>query len=377
MKPVTHKAEETRYKIVHLTSLHGAFDPRIFFREAVAAEQAGYVVVVIAPGAETKKFCGIEIKAFPEFRSRFLRFLFAPWIMLVLALRQRADIYQFHDPELMPMGVMLRFLGKRVVYDVHEDLPRDVYNKKWLPGFLHPFLSWVLELGEKLVVKVVSGVVASTPIIACRFPEAKTVCVRNFPSPESYGDAPRALSEGRHAHAVYVGGLSAPRGLNIMLEAGEKIASQRPYSLLLAGQFRPASLKQDVKRRPFVGYQGMVPAQEVPNVLARAQVGLVLLQPLQSYIDAMPLKLFEYMAAGLPVVASDFGVMREVIGRHNCGLLVPPDDAEALAAAQLWLFEHVEEAAAMGQRGRQAVLSDYNWASQAQELKYLYRRVLR
>lgn len=376
MKAETHKAEEKRYKIVHLTSLHRAFDPRIFFREAMSAQKSGYEVVIIASGGERQKFSGIEVLVFPEFSSRFLRFLLAPWIMLVMALQQRADIYQFHDPELMPMGVMLRFLRKRVVYDVHEDLPRDVYNKKWLPGFLRPFLSRGLELGENVVGKVVSGVVAATPIIARRFPEAKTVCVRNFPSPESYVEPPRALSDVRHAKAVYVGGLSAPRGLNIMLEAGEKIASQRPYSLLLAGQFRPPSLEQDVKSFPFVDCRGMVPAPEVPNVLARAQVGLVLLQPLQSYIDAMPLKLFEYMAAGLPVVASDFGVMREVIGQYNCGLFVPPDDAEALAAAQLWLFEHAEEAAAMGRRGRQAVLSGFNWASQAQELNKLYRHML-
>ncbi|PCJ69269.1 MAG: group 1 glycosyl transferase [Rhodobiaceae bacterium] len=332
---------------------------------------AGYNVVVIAPALKTSMYNDIRLEAFPRISSRLRRVVVGLYRMTQMAIREKADIYQFHDPELIGVAILLRFLGKRVVYDVHEDLPQDVYNKDFLPRRLLPFIAFIVACVEAVSSRLFSGIVTATPTIAARFPEHKTVCVKNYPVWESYGSATMAVPDAP-ASAVYVGGLSEVRGIEIMLEAARGISEKRPYTLLLAGKFRPQSLEVAATEHDFVEYLGQVSPDNIPEILAKAQIGIVVLSPLQSYIDALPLKLFEYMAAGLPIIASNFGVMKKIVSESKCGLLVQPGSVKELAEAQEYLFDHPEEATLMGKRGRAAIQQKYNWEKEAAVLVDFY-----
>jgi glycosyltransferase involved in cell wall biosynthesis len=315
----------------------------------------------------------------PTPKNRLSRILASTPRAFILATREGADLYHFHDPELIPVGFLLRLLGKRVIYDVHEDLPRQILSKYWIPPILRAVVAKTAALAEWVAGKAMSGIVAATPAIAGRFPPHKTVVVQNFPllSEFALGEAPPYRE--RPMWVAYVGGITAIRGAVEMVRAMEHLPEDLAARLVLAGTFSPPELEAEVRKLPgwsyvdLLGWQGR---DGISRLLRRARVGLVVLHPVTNYLDSYPVKLFEYMAAGIPVVASNFPLWREIVEGEQCGLTVDPLDPKAIAEAVRWLLEHPEEAEEMGKRGRRAVLEKYNWEWEAEKLLDLYRRLL-
>jgi glycosyltransferase involved in cell wall biosynthesis len=102
------------------------------------------------------------------------------------------------------------------------------------------------------------------------------------------------------------------------------------------------------------------------------RIGLAVLRPEPNYLESIPTKMYEYMALGLPVILSNFPLYRDVVSRHQCGLCVDPGDPEDLAAAILQLLGDPQKAREMGERGRQAVVRNYDWEHQLDHLVALY-----
>ena len=172
-------------KVVHLTTVHPPFDTRIFYREAKTLARAGYEVVLIAQHDKDELVEGIKIIALPKPRNRLARILGLTWLAFRLALRQRAEIYHFHDPELLPIGVMLKlFTRARVIYDVHEDVPEQILTKYWIPVPLRRPLAVVFNAFEKLLARAVDAVVVATEGIAKKFLRLRPVVVHNYPDLE-------------------------------------------------------------------------------------------------------------------------------------------------------------------------------------------------
>lgn len=371
-------------KVVHLTSAHDAGDVRILHRQCQTLTAAGYDVVLIAPGEDpgaegalaATDFAGVRLHPVPPARSRRGRMTRTVWKVGRAALAEAADLYHLHDPELLPVGLLLRLLGRRVIYDAHEDLPRQILAKDWLPCWLRPPVALATACFEAVAARCLSGVVAATPAIARRFPRRGTALVQNFP-PCSEFAAGRPHSR-RAPLIAYTGGISRHQGAAAMLAAVARLPERLRARLIIAGTFAPPELEGEIRRQPGwrrVVYRGWQPRAGVRAILARARVGLVVDQPIPNYLDSYSTKLFEYMAAGLPVVASDFPLWREIVDGAGCGLLVNPEDPTAIAAALQYLLERPKAAAAMGRRGRAAVLQRYNWEQQAARLLALYARL--
>src|SRR5262249_53733590 len=151
----------------------------------------------------------------------------------------------------------------------------------------------------------------------------------------------------------YVGNLADVRGLREMRAAAELVNEQLPLKLLIAGKLISGARAQFYGKNEYglVEHLGPLGRPQLAELLARARGGLVILHPTGNYVDALPTKLFEYMSAILPVVVSDFPILREIVGSAGCGLLVNPLDPAAIAEALLWLLRHPAEAAAMGHKG--------------------------
>ena len=221
--------------------------------------------------------------------------------------------------------------------------------------------------------------VVATPLIAGRYPSAKTVIVQNFPIVGELAVA----ADGPHKHRsndfVYIGRMAKIRGASEMVRAIGLLDERYGSRLDLAGDYSPATLAADLQTIPGwerVRSHGWADRKQVAQLLAAAKAGLVVLHPTHNYPDAYPVKMFEYMEAGLPVIASDFPLWRRIVSESGCGLLVDPLDCDAIAEAMRWCLENGDEAEAMGRRGKDAVQKEYNWQTEAKKLRQKYREIL-
>ena len=371
-------------RVCHLTSVHPPYDTRIFEKECLSLVAAGYDVHLVAPmngraqNGSSERVRGVTIASVAPSRGRLARAVVTTARVFARALGIRARLYHFHDPELLPVGILLRVLGKRVIYDVHEEVPADILDKAYLPRWTRGLLARIVDIGERWAARGMSGIVAATPTIARRFSPARSVVVQNFPSPGEFPPSSEHPYATRGPVAAYVGLINELRGATEMVRAVEHVAAQQRATLVLAGRFDTAALEARARALPgwrHVDYRGTLAHAAVVPMLAEARLGLVLFHPRPNHMSAQPNKLFEYMAAGLPVVASRFPLWQEIVEGSRCGLLVDPLDPREIGAAIAWLFEHPAEAEAMGARGRAAVRDRFNWPCEAATLLRCYARL--
>jgi len=365
--------------IVHVTLLHRADDVRIYHKECLTLVRAGYDVHLFAPDAPDTTG-PVVFHNIPPVTSRFASIRMAKrlWVVWNMACRLEACIWHFHDTELLPVAIALKLTGRNVIYDVHEDAPQDALSI----AVGRPIAGRVIFLGRKFcelaAKRLLDGFVCATPSILKRFPPQRSVLVRNYPIPEKF--EPNASTRPYRDRAnvvVYTGGVTRYRGLEQMLAAMDLLPAELDARLIVAGQFG-RGIKDQVHALPgadrvaFHGWQGW---EAIADMLSQARVGLVVLQPRPEYRDSLPVKLFEYMAAGIPVIASDFPQWRQIVGPAACGLLVDPMDPAAIAEAIRFFLSNPTEAERMGRNGRQAVEQHYKWQTEAQELLGLCRRL--
>jgi glycosyltransferase involved in cell wall biosynthesis len=264
-------------------------------------------------------------------------------------------------------------MGKRVVFDSHEDVPKQMLSKPYLNKGLLWMLSKCLTVYESWACAKFDGIFAATPFIRDKFLRInpQTLNINNFPflheleNSSSWAD--------KRKEVCYIGGIAKIRGIQEVCTAMSLLKSDA--RLNLGGLFSEPSLENEVKSLPgwvHVKSMGFLDRDGVREVLSRSMAGLVTYLPLPNHIDAQPNKMFEYMSAGIPVIASDFPLWREIIQGNNCGLLVNPLDPAAIAKAIDYLVEHPKEAQRMGENSRRAVEVRYNWESEEKKLFRFY-----
>jgi glycosyltransferase involved in cell wall biosynthesis len=364
-------------RIRHLTSVHSIRDPRIFHKECKSLASAGHDVGLVAVHERAEIIDGVKIVPVARAEGRLDRMLRVGWRVYRAARRERADVYHFHDPELLWVGVLLKLGGATVIYDVHEDVPKQIMGKHWIPGWARPLISRAVAIVEQVGARIVDGIVAATPSIAAKFPPHKTAVVQNFPEASfaRADDAQRPFSERSDAF-VYAGGLMEIQGVREMATAFALLPEGMTGTV--AGTFYPATLEAEIAALPGwtrVRYLHQVPRAEVVQAMRDARAGLVLNHPTVNYIDAYPTKMFEYMALGLPVVCSNFPLWTEIVRGADCGVAVDPRDPEAIAAAITALGDDPELARRLGENGRRAIAERFNWEAEVAKLEALYRQV--
>ncbi len=370
-----------RKKIVHLTSVHRPLDVRIFEKQCKSLAAADYDVVLIAVHDRNEVRDGVVIKALPKPRGQIGRMTVTAWQAFREAWRQQADLYQIHDPELLPWAALLRLGGKVVVYDMHENVPKDIEVKTWLPNWLKRPARYLTRMGERCLLASMPVVFAETSYAADYAWVKRSVTVLNLPRLESL---PTPSSERTERPTLaYMGGVARERGSEVTLQALCQL-HQRGVDVdwrCIGPGWPPAhlaNLQQQATQAGLHGvlFYGYLPSQQGWRLVRDCQIGLAVLLPLPNIIDSYPTKLFEYMALEMPVITSAFPLYREVVERHACGICVDPEAADELAAAIEYLIRHPAEAAEMGRRGRQAVLQHYNWAAEYQKLHAFYEQLL-
>lgn len=369
--------------IIHMTTVHPRDDSRILHKEIRTLSKAFDLPVALyvqdGQGSQRHERYGCAIVDTGPPRRRLSRMTIGAFQMIVAVIRSRPRLVFFHDPELIPWAVALRIFGIRVIYDVHEDYPAAVLRNERLPEMWRRLLSVSVGITEFLLSRFFNGIIAVTSEIASRFPSEKTVVVTNSPILDeltpmrdvSIGDRPR--------HLAYVGTINEDRNAFAMVRCVDRLKGDG-VRLRMAGPVTAPNLKARLESEAGwskVDYDPWLSREGVRDLLNDCRAGLLLIKPIRrDDMTCMPIKMCEYMAACIPIIASDFPLWRQIVEGEDAGLVVDPMDERAMVVAMQWMLDHPEEAERMGRNGRRAVIERYNWDVEAEKLVAITRRVL-
>ena len=364
-------------KIVHLTSAHPRDDTRIYIKMCNSCMEQGWTTtLIVADNLGNAIKNGIQIiDVGSGTKSRINRFTKTVWAVYKQAKDLDADIYHLHDPELLWIALLLKANGKKVIFDSHEDLPKQILSKPYLNSIQAKMLSFVVKKFESFVCKRLNGVVAATPFIKSKFQNygCNVEAINNYPKLEEFSKL-SINNEKLDFSACYIGNISKVRGIIEMLDA---IANSN-VPLSIAGQFNEPSLEKEAKSHSAwkqVDDKGWLDRGEVANLMAKSSVGLVTLHPIINYQDALPVKMFEYMAAGIPLIATDIPYWKEIIERNQCGLVVDPFNSKEYATKLKYLQDNPDLCIEMGENGKKAVELEYNWLVEERKLLAFYAQI--
>lgn len=365
--------------ISHLTTVHPRYDTRIFFKMCRSAVSPGYSVsLVVADSKGDKIRDGVTVFDVGKPSGRVDRIFAVTRRVLKKAVEIDADLYHLHDPELLPAGLRLKNLGKGVIFDSHEDVPCQMLHKPYLNMPVRWLIAKVFSIYESRACQRLDAVIAATPFIRDKFLKINphSVDINNYPILGELGQGNTDWST-RKKQVCYVGGIGSIRGIREIVRAMEYVGSGA--GLVLGGRFGEPEVEKEVKT--YAGWSrvnalGWLDRQQVREVLGKSMAGLVTLHPIINYIDALPVKMFEYMSAGIPVIASNFPLWKEIIEDNQCGICVDPLNPAEIANAIDTLVNDTAMAADMGRNGRRAVEEKYNWQHEEKKLLQLYKNVL-
>ena len=366
-------------KVVHMTSVHPRHDIRIFLKQCRSLSKEGYsVTLVVADGKGDETRDGVSIiDAGATIGGRLSRMRGTTKRVYAEALKIDADLYHLHDPELLPVAFKLKLQGKKVIFDSHEDFPGDITTKEYIKPFFRKMISKSFYVFETFVCKRLDHIVAATPRIEEKFRRdgCTSTAINNYPLLEELSELlPWDLNK---KQVCYIGAMTNIRGIPELVTAMEHVKSGT--QLALAGEFTESATEGLCKAREgwqFVNDLGLISRHGVRGVLEASIAGIVTFLPAPNHIDAQPNKMFEYMSAGIPIIASHFPLWKSIIESNNCGICVDPSSPSEIAAAIDYCATNPEEARLMGERGRSAVLASYNWDSQVGPLVTVYRNLL-
>ena len=323
-------------------------------------------------------------------RNRFRRFLTdlkrdIPWEYRLYraALSTGADIFHANDLDtLFICANAAGKLGAKLVYDSHE---------LWLESSRYFIATSALNrlryrITEKILTPRTDAVIAVTPsrgeVMKKLYPSIRKLVII-----ENSTDPIEKLQESSYLRnrlgipvsvpvILYQGIICPERGLDKLLEAASILRNEDIAIVIMghdAWQGKLHRMHSEMNLKDSVFLLPPVPSETLPEVTVSADVGLILFEnTCLNHYYSLPNKLYEYMMAGLPIIASDFPEMARIINNHNCGILVDSTDAEAIASGIRVLVNSPDEMRQMGIRGRKASLDKYNWPVEEKKLVDLY-----
>ena len=365
-------------QVCHITTVHGPYDDRIFFKQCRSLAAAGFDTVLVAPIALTASEDGVRIIPVKVPSSRLLRATLGAWRAYRTAKAQQADIYQIHDPELLWVAWLLKGRKNHVVYDMHESMRAHILTKTWLgPVWLRKIGSWCYAWLEDTVVRRVDAVLVVVEQMRTDLQHAmpgqahKVHVVRNLPVIQLIDRVLSPLPTPVEFTLIYVGGLSRVRGIKELISALPQVPAVR---LKLLGPWSDEAFH--VECRNTLGWErvddlGQVRMDAVYDHIRAAHVGVCLLYPWHNYMLSLPIKAFEYMACRKPMLMSDFPFWHQTFG--NSARFASAQDVDAIAAAITNLRDDPDGRERMGETARSEVLERYSWEAEQHVLIDLYR----
>jgi len=354
-------------EIAHLSVVHSAFDTRIYHKECKSLANAGHEVLLLVPHEKDEVCENIHIISLIQFKKTIYRTYLNLPLVLLKSIKLNAKVYHLHDPELIPIGVILKLFQKKVVYDVHEDY-KEMPKRK--------FFRILFGIYEKVAIDTFDKFVAATPKISNKFPKGKTITLCNYPILSFIDKNIKNSSKINISNKpvlIYQGGLTRKRGIKQLIEA-IGILNNNAHLVLLGNWEK--GLKEECEALSGWKYTtdvGFKPLSEVYSYASSSDIGVVIFLPHPNHNEALPNKPFDYMASSIPFIFSNFKYWETIFS--ECGLSVNPEDPKDIAEKIQSLLENKELRIKLGKRGRELVETKYNWENESKKLIDLYKEL--
>ena len=333
------------FDICIITTIHEPYDSRII-KQINSLSKAGFSVMLIAPweNISEKIECKFIYTKMPiKIHERIINAI----RIFLLSLNVNSRCYLFHDIDFILFALIIKFIKQvPVIYDCRENYPEEIKEgKEWVPNLLRPILSYLAKLIENWAVRIFDAVITVVPYQISRFSKvgAKCIMLRNF--------ANRQIKPylSHDSGILYIGSLSKNYGLDILLNIGRELKKRKsPFPLIIADRFgrdkniRDKFIKIIEEEKLPIKIEPSVLPIEIDRLLTKGSVGLFVANNTKSKNIALPMKLFEYMAAGMPIIASDLDMTRHIIEEAKCGILVSPDDAKGYVDAATHIMSSLD-----------------------------------
>jgi len=362
-------------KVCHIISGYYRIDARVFQRQCKSLKKYGFEVSVLTNDGNLEeiiddiKFYSCEI----TYNSRIKTMILATSQFIEKAKEIDADVYQLHSPELFNLGIKLKKLGKKVIYDAHEDLPRHILEKDWIPKYFRKPISYFVEIYMNYVLKRFDYIITphSHVLNSLKHKVKNIELIANFPLVKPLNSFSFEEYLERESIICYTGTVYPYSNQELLVSLLDSFDNLK-YDI--AG-FIDESLLNKIKNigNNLVTFHGRIPWLELSNFYQKSIIGYVLYDyklnlgfKLGSYGTN---KIFEYMEEGLPFICTDYILWKKICDDYKCGVYVEPGNKEQLYNAINFLISNKQEAYKMGQNGKEAVIKVFNWDSQ--EIKYV------
>lgn len=366
--------------IIQLTTVHPRTDTRIRYKQATTLAELYPERVALyvqdGLGDETDPSGLQVVDTGPKCKSRIKRFLLGTWRMYRAVHAAKPKVAHFHDPELIAVGLLLQVSGIKVIYDIHEDVPKQILSKYYIkPAWLRPMLASCVAALERFAVNRFSMAMPAVQSIADRFPENKTCIIRNVPKLElllAHTDQEKPTDR---FIVNYAGSLTQARGIADLVEAMDLLPDG--FELHLLGSWNPQSMLEDCQKHPGwrrCTYFGRVPHSEVGAYLQRSHLGVQMMHDIANYRGGLATKVFEYLALGIPTLMSDTAHRRASYG--DLTEYAKPADPRAIADAILKIRDNYSLYLQKVADQQSHIMESYSWSTESSKLENVYNRLL-
>lgn len=360
-----------------MSSVHRWDDSRIYYKEALSLSKNYSVELHAQSDFKHKQGPNINIYGLPKCNKRYKRILNLIRLF-IRAMKSDAQIFHFHDPELIPLALIIKKIKKvKMIYDVHEDYSESILNKYWIKKNIRTFISRKFNDFEKKSSKKFDLNINVIEYIGDKFANygAKVLIVKNY---ALLGNEIRehSLFKDEDVKVVYVGGLSEERGIYEVINSLDFIFD-RNIKLVLAGKCINADLKFKIEEKEEqddrLQYLGNLSPEKVKKLLDSCDIGLVCLHKISQYENSLPIKMFEYMSSKVPIIATDMTYWVKTFSEYDCMYFIKEVTAKNIAEAIKLLVLDKENSICMGENGYNAYANYLNWETEEKKLLNAYK----
>lgn len=367
-------------RILILAATHEPYDNRVYYKETLSLlKHYPELTMIIPEGENFEPAEGVTLKRF---------FAAGRWnrikTLLQVAKGEDVDLCHCHEPDSLLAGVWLkREKGCKLIYDSHEYHPESFSER--FPSPIRGLVRWAMLRFERWMVRQCDVVITVNEDLAAKFRGwgAKVAVLPNYPSPELFSEPEGAegVTHHRPLHLIYVGTLAKTRGVLDVLEVAHRLQNEgEAVKVSIIGVSNESEFAEELKafaqeNQLKVELTGHVPHDQVAERMRNSDVGMLLLHPLERYMKAEPIKLFEYMACGLPVISYHYPAVEGIMKETGCGQMVKPMDLNAVVATlKEWILDP-ECRRRLGENGKKAFQEKYNWGVCERRLWQVYEEL--